>query len=135
MARRALLSSTAQAKYNIALLVERLQAEITRRLRLNVAFTPHALVASPPDACERAQPRHGRSRDRDLAGHIHHTRRGDREIAVGPPVGCGEDFLEDLSRLSVNRPILPSLAGDFTGITRVEYEGALQRQAVATVPP
>ena len=38
------------------------------------------------------------------------ARRGDREIAVGPPVRCGEDFLEDLSRLSINRPILPAIS-------------------------
>src|SRR5215472_7641027 len=50
MARRALLFSTAR-RLNTTnpLLVERLQAETTRRLRLNVTFTSHALVESSPE--------------------------------------------------------------------------------------
>jgi len=38
------------------------------------------------------------------------VRVGDRKIAVGPPIGRGENFLVNRPRLSINRPVLPSLA-------------------------
>ena len=41
---------------------------------------------------------------------------GDSEIAVGPAVGSGEDFLQNRPCLAIDRPILPSLADGLAGI-------------------
>ena len=51
---------------------------------------------------------------------------GDSEIAVGPAVGSGEDFLQNRPCLAIDRPIQPSLANGLAGIARVEHEGTLQ---------
>src|SRR6516164_8416877 len=136
MARRALLSSTARrlnTTYHLP--VERLQAVTTRRRqKCCLHATRVRSESSRRLANERSLATGGRAIEIEPVIFIA-ARRSDREIAVGPPVRCGEDFLEDLSRLSVNRPILPSLSGDFTGITGVEDKGAFHGQAIAAVPP
>ena len=55
---------------------------------------------------------------------------GRRKIAIGLPIRRDRDFLEDFSCLSIDRPISPSLVGDFTDIARVEYERAFQQSIV-----
>ena len=56
--------------------------------------------------------------------------RRNRKIAIGPPIRRDRDLLEDFSYLSIDRPISPSLVGDFTDIARVEYERAFQQSIV-----
>ena len=55
---------------------------------------------------------------------------GRRKIAIGPPIRRDRDLPADFSYLSIDRPISPSLVGDFTDIARVEYERAFQQSIV-----
>src|SRR5215471_3323670 len=91
---------------------------------------PGPLAACRRGACGRARPRLRRSLDTYRAGRSHRCRAAHRKIATGPPIRRDRDLLEDFSYLSIDRPISPSLVGDFTGIARVEYERSFQQSIV-----
>src|SRR6516225_5012685 len=85
-------------------------------------------------ACERGLAAAGRMVKVESLEFIH-SRLGDRDIGICPPVGSRQRFREDCPASPKNGPVPPQLDESLAQISRIEDERTFPPQAMATIAP